>query len=26
MKNIVHRIDSKAYLTIHEVADVFKGE
>ena len=26
MKNLVHRIDSKAYLTIHEVADVFKGE
>lgn len=26
MKNVVHRIDSKAYLTIHEVADVFKGE
>lgn len=26
MKNIVHRIDTKAYLTIHEVADVFKGE
>lgn len=26
MKNLVHRIDPKAYLTIHEVADVFKGE
>lgn len=26
MKNTVHRIDAKAYLTIHEVADVFKGE
>ena len=26
MKNLVHRIDPEAYLTIHEVADVFKGE
>ncbi len=25
MKNIVHKIDPKAYLTISEVADVFKG-
>ncbi len=25
MKDIVHRIDPKAYITIHEVADVFKA-
>ena len=25
MKDIVHRIDPKAYITLHEVADVFKA-
>ncbi len=26
MKDIVHRIDPKAYITLHEVADVFKAQ
>ena len=25
MKDIIHRIDPKAYITLHEVADVFKA-
>lgn len=26
LRNIVHSIDPKAYLTIHDVADIFKGD